>query len=196
MYKQVVFDGCLHAQKNWCWSMQAIGTEEATAQGLVAQPLMGLECLLSQDHPQDKVPSEKEIRFGHRHTEYLPFVHGAILLHDMRAADNVIPSEAIGRLMRAHQSKCMQHPPSLHGRQHHRARGFEHPSGELASYFDGVWVLAGTKPHERLVCLRLDEQHLLSIHYCPGHNEKPQYMKFLSLLERRWYSHKAGGCIG
>jgi len=47
MYKQVVFDGCLLAQKNWRWSMQAVGTEEATAQGLVAQPLMGLECLIS-----------------------------------------------------------------------------------------------------------------------------------------------------
>lgn len=111
-------------------------------------------CILRPNYPISAPPKDWPTRQAHRAAEFISFTQGNSKQHNsipLRSASQTTPSKkaAITALNNAHASSgfCV--------RQHPRSKGHEHSPGELASYFDGVWVLSG-QARERLICLRLD----------------------------------------
>ena len=140
-------------------------------------------CILRPDYPISAPPKNWPTRRAHRAAEFVSFTQGnAVVLLDFSFADNIVQEGAITALNNAHASS------GLGVRQHPRSKGHEHsPPGELASYFDGVWVLSG-QAHERLICLRVDAQYLIPLHYCPDLSHKVIYTKVLKVWREANFS--------
>ena len=68
-------------------------------------------------------------------------------------------------------------------------KSVRHTCGELAHYFDRLWVLTGL-PDERFLCFQQGSVHTFTIfdHYAPS--QKADYKDTLNRLELRWYGMK------
>ena len=115
-----------------------------------------------------------------RAAEYVPPAGPVALLPDLWYGDASVSAAAV------------QHMTALQGASgrvvpYSRLR---HNAGELAHYFDGVWVLSGGVEDERLVCHRMGANSFVALHYCADSSGKDDYCAFLGVLER-WYHVKA-----
>ena len=128
-------------------------------------------------------PASSAVRNSHRQAEFSVIQEPIELVDDLRDADGSVTVQAV------HELRVM-----FSGRVVPQSR-CKHSTGELAHYFDGIWVLSGRKDsHVRMVFLRDGiTSRLLPLHYCSGLHEKVAYSSFLNVLEQRWYYIKAEG---
>lgn len=116
-----------------------------------------------------------------RAMEYVPLAGPVALLPGLEYGDMSVSAVAIQHMTALQRASGRVVPYS----------GLTHRVGELAHYFDGVWVLSGAVEDERLVCYWVGANNFVALHYCANASGKDNYKDFLGMLERRWYHVKA-----
>lgn len=132
------------------------------------------------DPGQPSAPPRFALRKVHRQEEFVAVAGPVQLLHEWESSDATVTASLVAEF-----SKLFQESGGLvvsYARLQHKV-------GELAHYFDGVWVLTGARVDERLVCYRLGASpDFIALHYCAGPEGKNVYNQTLSNLEAQWYA--------
>jgi len=129
-------------------------------------------------------PRQFSVRNQHRQAEFTDIATPVELSEDLWHADATVTKGAVKRLRKLFERRQRIVPWSH----------CVHSTGELAHYFNGVWVLSGVKDsHERMVFHRIGlTSTLVPLHHCSGHDQKAAYTEFLDMLEHRWCYIKSG----
>ena len=99
--------------------------------------------LLDNSTGLGSLPTQPSERRSHREAEFVAFEGDVELVDDLSFADDTVSRQAVDQMRSLLSGRVVPHSRCTHSR------------GELAHYFDGIWVVSGLKGSDvRLVCIR------------------------------------------